>query len=169
MKVAIRFVVDFNLQHFLLRAPMKKIHIKIEELYVCVVDWRIRPISGNHGMRQKCTPFQVPSCREHTPLGEGHSVPHPAMLEVQLQCAFWLLRNRFLECLPLDLLLQLAYKCVWSFLHAEDTFGYCRMDEEIAAPFQTLAVKMELCALSVLVKLLGAALKLYSHCTALAL
>ena len=32
--------IDLNTQHFLKGAPLKKIHVRMDELYDCILGWR---------------------------------------------------------------------------------------------------------------------------------
>ena len=96
MSTAMKKVINLNMQHFLKGAPLKKLHVKMDELYDCILDWRTMDdfafLFRNVRSVRKQASVQLPGTREVCPFGNDLCFPLDAALGVQVQSAASLIR-----------------------------------------------------------------------------
>ena len=99
-------VINLNTQRFLKGAPLKKLHVKMDELYDCILDWGTIDdfafLFRNMRSVRKQASVQLPGTREVCPFGNDLCFPLDATLGIQIQSAASLIRTRFMECIPLE-------------------------------------------------------------------
>ena len=165
MSAAVKKVINLNTQPFLKGAPLKKLHVKMDELYDCILDWRTMDefsfLFRNVRSVQKQASAQLPGTGEVCPFGTNLGFHLDATLSIQTQSAASLIRTRFMECIPLEFWVKLdktqmkqvldstAIRRVKCAIARRETFayGWKKHKAVFSAPFHAFGTDYPTCTL----------------------